>query len=188
MSQSRRRKSPTILLLAVLAAAAAALGWLAVPHLLGTSSDSGSAAAQATGTAGGPNGAASPVATESIPPPYTIKPEPSIVATDTPRPTPSGGAADVSLTYATFDTASGTVQASGFVGGLIEDGGTCTLTLTKGADVVSAATRASADATTTSCGLLQTRRGLAAGSWTAVLSYSSPHATGRSAGTEVSVP
>jgi hypothetical protein len=79
------------------------------------------------------------------------------------------------------------VQANGFVAGVIEDGGTCTLTLTRGGDEVSVRATASADATTTSCGLLETGTGLAAGTWEAVLTYTSQDADGTSQTAKVTV-
>lgn len=188
MSQSRRRKAPTIVLLAVVLAAAAAAAWFVAPRLAGTTSEAGPAGSSQSGStdSAGTTSGSSPVAATTTPAPYTIKPEPSVVATDTPHSTVAGRA-DVSLTYVTFDQASRTVQASGFVAGLIEDGGTCTLTLTKGSDVVTATSKGTADATTTSCGLLQTPTGVAAGTWTAVLAYSSARATGHSSAQEVTV-
>jgi hypothetical protein len=138
--------------------------------------------------------------------PYTVKPEPTFVATDEPtavatdepapvatdepraaatdEPRPGNADLVVVLTYAGFESASGTVQANGYVAGTIEDGGSCTLTLTKGGQQVRATSTSIADATTTSCGLLETAPGLAAGTWEAVLSYEGTD----SASTEVTVP
>jgi hypothetical protein len=124
-----------------------------------------------------PGDGASPAAATSSAP-YTLKAEPTQVATDAPS-TPSGGWVDVVLTYAGFDPAAGTVQGNGFAAGVIEDGGTCTLTLTKGSNVVTATSRGAADATTTTCGLIETPTGLASGTWDAVLSYESDRPTAR---------
>lgn len=191
MSQSRRRKAPVVVLLAaVVIVIAAVAAWSLAPRLTGRASD---AAAPPSGQVGETpeavqSGSPVPAATAgSTPAPYTIKPEPTHVATDPARTTLPGGRADVHLTYVTFDASSGTVQASGFVAGLIEDGGTCTLTLTKGTDLVTATSTAGADATTTSCGLLETSPGIAAGNWQAVVAYSSPRASGRSQVAEVAV-
>jgi hypothetical protein len=179
---THRRKTRVVLVLAVVAAAAAAAAAAAFfvgPRL----SDDATTDGTTTGTA-----SVTPAqgATETSSSPYTIKPEPSEVATDTPLQTTSGRV-DVVLTYAGFEQSTGTVQANGFVAGVLEDGGTCTLTLTKGDDEVTATSTAAADATTTSCGLLETPAGLDAGTWDAVLAYSSTDAEGTSAALEVVV-
>jgi hypothetical protein len=119
--------------------------------------------------------------------PYTVEEEPSEVATDAPSET-TGGRVQVVLTYAMFDAASGTVQGNGFAAGVIEEGGTCTLTLTRGDDEVTATTTAVADASTSTCGLLETGTGLETGTWDAVLTYSSDRARGESEAMEVTVP
>jgi hypothetical protein len=169
-----------VLILAVAAAAVAAAAFLLAPRLTGSTTTDG--AARGSGEVAAGTGAAA--ATTA---PYTIKPEPTKVATDAPV-SRNNGQVQVALTYATFDESSGTVQASGFVAGIIEDGGTCTLTLTSGSDEVTARSTAVADATTTTCGLLQTGPGLAAGTWHAALSYTSDAAEGTSQPTEVTVP
>jgi hypothetical protein len=188
VSPSRRRKTTVALLLAVAAVAVvAAAAFLVGPRLTGdtTAGDS------STGTAGAApaTGSAAPVAraAATTTAPYTIRPEPTKVATDAPVHR-TGGQVDVALTYVTFDKSAGTVQANGFVAGIIEQGGTCTLTLTKGGSKVTATSTAEADATTTNCGLLETSGDLAAGTWNAVLAYSSAKATGTSAAREVTVP
>lgn len=184
----RRRATPVVLLLALaLAAVAAGAALLFAPH---PTSDAAAAPALPTvvtpegalNTAGSTRGAAS---TSSAP--FTIKAEPKHVATDTPVPTPSEGRVRVTLTYAGFQMASKTVQANGFAAGIIENGGTCTLTLTQAGSVVTATSTAAADATTTSCGLLETAPGLAPGTWRAVLSYSSKSAHGSSEPLDVRV-
>jgi hypothetical protein len=168
----------------LIAAAAVAVGaYLLRPQLTGDSAEAGAqgSAQSASPTAGGDAVTAGPTA------PYTIKPEPTGVATDAP-PTASGPDVEVVLSFLAFDDESGAVEANGFAAGVIEDGGTCTLTLTRRGDEVTATSTAMADATTTSCGLLATAPGLASGSWTAVLSYASDKASGESRSAEVVVP
>jgi hypothetical protein len=184
VSPTRRRRSRRIVpILIVVAAAVAAAAYFVAPRLMGTTASDGSPAGTGSGdvAAGGTGAAASTSA------PYTIEPEPTKVATDTPVPTSAGKDVQVVLTYAGFDATAGTVQANGLVAGVIEDGGTCTLTLTRGSDVVTARSTASADATTTTCGLLETGTGLAAGTWQAVLSYTSDDAAGTSQSMAVTV-
>jgi hypothetical protein len=183
VSRTRRRKTTTVIVLSVVAIAVVAVAaFLVGPRLTGDTTSSTS-----TDVVGGTAGAApaeGAAATSSAP--YTIKPEPTEVATDPPV-EQTGGRVDVALTYAGFDASTGTVQANGFVAGVLEDGGTCTLTLTKGSENVTSTSTAAADASTTSCGLLETSGGIAAGTWHAVLSYSSADAHGTSQSTEVVV-
>ncbi|SDO14678.1 hypothetical protein SAMN05660199_01356 [Klenkia soli] len=172
-----------LLLLGAVAVAAAA--FLVVTHLTGGGTSSVDAAATTP----------TPYAS------YSIGPEPTTVATDPPAaglPVDPASSEDagtgqpevqVVLTYAQFQSDTGTVQANGFVSGVIQDGGTCTLTLRReGQDDVVVTTVASADATTTSCGLLETGTGLASGTWDVELAYSSDTASGSSAVDEVVVP
>jgi hypothetical protein len=131
----------------------------------------------ATGTA--PRTPTRPVATDP----------PTSVATDTSVRAPEG-VAQVALTYAGWDAPSASVEVDAFVGDLIEDGGTCTLTLSRagtGSRVVSGA--ASADATTTICAPLHVAGDqLASGTWTATVTYSSASGSGSSDPAEVTVP
>lgn len=188
MCPARRRRSRTrgVILALVAAAAVAAAAYVAAPRLTGSTSGTAGTGTAAPTTSAQAEGRTSVVPAATSSPPYTIKPEPTKVATDSPQ-SRSVGQADVSITYATYDKAGHAVQASGFVAGIIEDGGVCTLTLTKGTDVVTATSTATADATTTSCGLLQTSGTLSAGTWSAVLSYSSSKAEGRSRALQVAV-
>ena len=182
MSPTRRPRKTRALILTVVALAVLAAGAALLLRPQSNADSAGNSAA-ASVTAG-PTAAEAAAATSSAP--YTIKPEPSVVATDAPLRTTTGRV-DVVLTYVMFDQPSGTVQASGFAAGVLENGGTCTLTLTRGGEKVTATSAATADAKTTSCGLLQTTTGLTAGTWGATLSYASGDAHGESASQEVSV-
>ena len=93
----------------------------------------------------------------------------------------------VSTTYTGWDDASATVVIAGYVSGAIEDGGTCTATLTKGGTTLTAEAEGIADASTTSCGQLAVS-GASAGTWSAVLSYQSGASAGKSAPVSVVVP
>lgn len=137
-----------------------------------TGAGDGAAGAAGSGTATSPTTSTAP---------YTIKPEPTFVATDSP---PAAGGPDVVLTYAGYEPSTGTVRANGFVAGVIRDGASCTLTLTSGNREISTSSEAVADATTTSCGLMETEAGVPSGTWEATLSYSGT----RSASIEVQVP
>ena len=74
-------------------------------------------------------------------------------------------------------TSSG-VEVSAYVPNVIEDGGTCTLTLTKGDKQVSAKRKGISNVSTTSCGTLFIEEELSAGTWQATVSYSSTKAKG----------
>ena len=96
---------------------------------------------------------------------------------------------DVVVTYWHWNSDAGAVEAAGFVDALVEDGGTCTLTLTRGATVLSREGPALSDANTTSCGLLGVPvPGGNGGDWAAVLSYESPTGQGGSEPFKVTVP
>lgn len=75
----------------------------------------------------------------------------------------------------------GTVSGYGFISGVIENGGTCTFTFTRGSEQVSESSNGVADATTTRCPPVQvSKNSLSAGSWDVVLNYSSGAAEGTS--------
>ncbi|OLT55442.1 hypothetical protein [Cellulosimicrobium sp. CUA-896] len=100
------------------------------------------------------------------------------------EPTPT----DVTLAYLEFDEAARSVLASGWVA-VLEESGTCTLTLSNGGRTLSDEVSALPDATTTSCGGLEiTSRELAPGTWTAVLHYESSTGQRSSAPREVEIP
>lgn len=85
---------------------------------------------------------------------------------------------------------SGEVQVAGYVSDVVQDGGTCYLTLTSGADVVEGSTPAVADAATTSCGAVAIPRSAIphGGDWTATLRYESPTHSGAAAAVTIGVP
>ncbi|MGY1606875.1 MULTISPECIES: hypothetical protein [unclassified Geodermatophilus] len=115
-------------------------------------------------------------------------PAPEDVATDAPPPS-DGDALQAVLTSVTWEAANAAVQATGYVSGVVEVGGTCTLTLTSGPTVLSTTTQALADASTTSCGQISLADPrLSTGTWQAVLSYVSDTGEGASQAAEVVVP
>ncbi|MQA33271.1 hypothetical protein [Modestobacter roseus] len=131
----------------------------------------------------GSGGAAAAAATPS-PPPGAVTDDDAPVATDAPRPS----ATDVAISYLVWDGAEGEVLASGWVSPVIEDGGTCTLELTRDGETATTTSAAFADATTTSCGQLTVPGAeLRAGEWTGVISYRSGTSTGRSPALSVEV-
>lgn len=127
----------------------------------------------------------------STPPPA----EPQDVATD-PDPEPSSGSdtgvvpdVEVVTSYAGWDATSGDVAAAGYVTGVVEDGGTCTLTLSRSGQEVVVEAPGLADASTTACGGLEVAgTALAPGQWSAVLAYRSDAASGTAEPVRVDVP
>jgi hypothetical protein len=105
------------------------------------------------------------------------------------NPVPTGSSVRVVTTFHDWNATTGQVMVGGYVEGVIEDGGTCTLTLTSGSSSATGSTRAHADATTTACGAVTVPGSqLAAGTWNAVLSYRSPEHSGTAAPVTVQVP
>lgn len=139
-----------------------------------------------------------PAATSRTPVLPTNVPEPTAgqsVATDPPLST-AGGAVDVVVTYAGWesppgvtavDGKTGDVVVDGFVAGVIESGGTCTATLAKDGVTVVGKGTGRADATTTVCALKVADRRLTLGTWQVVLSYRSQTSTGTAKPQQVQV-
>jgi hypothetical protein len=115
----------------------------------------------------------------------TSLPDDREAVTDGLRPT----ATDVVLSFAVWEDSSQTVEASGYVSPVVEDGGTCTLELTAGSVTRSVDVPAIADATTTVCpGLAVPGDELSPGVWTLRLRYSSATTEGTSEPLDVEVP
>jgi hypothetical protein len=113
-----------------------------------------------------------------------------VVSTSKPeRPAaPSAGTITVATSYHGWDAAGRAVVVGGYVDGLVESGGTCTLTLTQGQTSLTGTTQAEPDAASTTCGEVAVRDGLTPGAWQAVLSYSSAAHSGSSPAVTVEVP
>ena len=75
------------------------------------------------------------------------------------------------------------IEASAYIPGILENSGTCTLTVTQGATTVTKTSKATADATTTRCETFSFPRSElnAAGTWSAKVSYDSTTSKGASA-------
>lgn len=117
--------------------------------------------------------------------------QPREVATDAPMTAvaPSGSGVSVVLTYFGWNPATAQVEVDGYVPGVLEAGGTCTLTLTQGANAVTASVPGTPNVSDTDCGGAAVPRDqLAPGAWSAVLSYRSATADGSSTPVEVTVP
>ena len=112
-------------------------------------------------------------------------PDDVAAVTDPPRPSDT----DVVLSFVGWDEDTASVQVSGYVTPVVEDGGTCTVDLTRGDVTVEAGGPTLADATTTVCGGLTVPGDqLSPGTWEAVLRYESPRTAGASEPLTVEVP
>jgi hypothetical protein len=173
--------------LAAVVVAAVAAGAFVATRALGTDDTTASSGSAASTTAPPPGTVAGVDAARTATAPVETDP-PDEVATDAPH-TPEQGRADVVVSYAGWDAASSSVEVDGFVGSRIEEGGTCTVTLTRDGATRTASAPAFADASTTICHpLLLPGRDLGPGRWQAVLGYSSAQSAGTSATVEVDVP
>jgi hypothetical protein len=73
------------------------------------------------------------------------------------------------------------VEANGYISGVMEEGGTCTLTLTKDGTKVSESRKSLNDAQSTICGLIVIpREKLSTGEWKATITYSTSKYQGTS--------
>lgn len=117
-------------------------------------------------------------------------PNPTAVATDAPVSKPADTSVlPLVVTYAGWQDGSQSVEAAGYVSGIAESRGTCTLTLTLGGRSVTASRSGVANGSSTGCGRLTVARTqLGSGTWTAVLTYQSPTSHAESDKTEVRVP
>ena len=147
-------------------------------------------------SAGAPTSSAAPLGDEtgfedvSPTPTASIGPDPDAgapVATDEP-PVATGSEVPVTVTFHGWNPTSQEVEVGGYVEGVVEDGGVCTLTLTKGGTTVTGRADASADAATTACGAVTVPGDeVSAGTWTAVLGYASDEHSGTSDAVDVEV-
>jgi hypothetical protein len=154
----------------------------------------------ADGSGGSPSAPADEVsATSAAPAPPSVygepmepsREEPAEVATDPPPSPgpPTGDTVSVALTYAGWNATTAQVEVDGYVPGVLEHGGTCTLTLTSGPTTVTASVPGTPNVSDTDCGgAAVSRDRLSPGTWTAVLGYRSGTSIGSSAATEVTVP
>ena len=116
-------------------------------------------------------------------------PNPTGVATDVPATNSARPDASIFITYSGWDAGNRVVEVDGYVQQVVEDGGTCTLTLTKGGASATASRPATADVSSTSCGALTVPADqLSSGTWSAVVSYASSTSQGSSAPLDVQVP
>lgn len=188
---SRLRR--TLLVLMTVAVAAAAGFWLTTRTDDSGGTTAGDTSPVAAPTTDAPVAGGNPVAT--LEPERTggspIPTQPSgEVATDPPAPIEEAGEeVTPQLTYYGWDDAVGGVEAGGIVMGIVESGGTCTLTLTRGSTAVDVSAEAVDNVTSTSCPALTVAGDrLESGTWQATLSYTSESFRGVGDAVEVEVP
>ena len=184
---AKRRRGVAVLTVAAVAGAGVAAG---VFLTRGTPGDADASSAAAPTTSPAPLGDETGFEDVSPTPTASIGPDPDTgqtVATDAPD-VVTTSEVPVTITWFGYDPASKQVQLAGFVGGVVEDGGVCTLILTKGGTTVRGDKDAVADASTTSCGELDVAGSkLSPGTWQAVLTYASAGHTGTSETVDVEV-
>lgn len=96
--------------------------------------------------------------------------------------TSTSGKQQVSPVISTHSTSTTTLTVNGYVQGVVEQGGTCTLQLVNGSQTVSRSKPGVLNATNTSCGRFDIPLSdLSPGTWQATLSYSSSTSEGTSA-------
>jgi predicted component of type VI protein secretion system len=198
-----------VILIAAIAVAVCAAG--AIAYLtVWRPGDSEAVASPRASATGSPSPSASPSPSDPTPTPSATPSEPDETSSptpsatpdqpdETPTPTPSAtptsapsapsrATADVELSYLAFNAGSGAVEASGYAT-VYEEGGTCTLVLTKDGATARGRIEGLPDVATTSCGGLEVPRSqLSSGTWRVVLEYESPTTVGSSEAREVVVP
>lgn len=146
-----------------------------------------------------PGSTASPAVSAASPSPSSPVASPTpAVASDTPAPllspqaTGSPGtdrriAVVPFITTADWDASAGALNVSAIVPGVVESGGTCTVTLTSGSTVRTATSGGVGASSYTGCAAVAVQ-GLAAGTWQVRVRYTSAKSAGTSAVRTVQVP
>jgi hypothetical protein len=137
------------------------------------------ATAPATATPGdpaSPSSSAPSTGPTAAPPAATTKPVVAVTSV-TPH-----------LTYYDFTASSSTLEVGGNVPGLVDSGGSCIVTATRGAVTVTQTFTASPQASSTECGTMRLASPkLTSGTWNLTIGYRSPRAAGASPSTEVTL-
>lgn len=121
------------------------------------------------GPTGDDDGSSSPTASQT--PTTTPTLRPTTQPTNDPDPVPAG--VEPVLVIASADDDGATVSASGYVAGVVEDGGACHFVFQANGKQTAADSAGIPDVRTTSCGLVQVPiEVLGAGSWKITLEYS----------------
>lgn len=160
-------------------------GLVALTAVLATA---GCTSAETTGSSAPGTGTAKPPG-EYGQPLDPAAPNPTDVAVDTPVTVAPGADLSLVVTYSDWNADTSAVEAGAFVPGVVESGGTCTLTLTQGGSTVTATAPGDPEASQTTCGALSIPGSeVFSGMWRAVVSYESDTSQATSDGAEVAVP
>jgi hypothetical protein len=162
---------------------------VALAMTTGCSSSSPNAAAEATTSSSSDTAAAPPVLGTYGVPADPSAADPTVIAQDPPVSRAPGVDALVFITDAIWNPETDSVEVGSFVQGVVESGGTCTVTMTKDGERANATGAAEQDATTTWCGVIAiSGNQLSSGVWSAVVTYESSSTHGTSELTKVTVP
>jgi hypothetical protein len=188
---SRRGRIAAALFVAAGAVVAVAVAGVMVAGGSPTASTATASTTPTAASAAVPSATADPSATEGVEVDSAgVSADPQsgqTVATDAPV-TVTGRTATVRITYAEWDAGRAAVVAGGLIAGVVEEGGTCRLTLTRAGQTVAVDAPVSPDAANTYCDELAVPGDrLAAGTWQAVLTYRSDRFTGTSPALDVEV-
>lgn len=124
----------------------------------------------------------------SEPSPTAVSPQPDPTSTLSPTTDAGGSPTAVTVTIHGWDTQQQVAELVAYAD-VREEGGVCTLTMTRDGVEVTASVDAIADASTTSCGSISIPRSeLVPGSWQARVDYLSAQHSGRSALVTIEVP
>jgi hypothetical protein len=185
MSRGRRW---TVALSVIAALAVAGGAYVVTRGWPGTSTSADASSSSAPGAGSSETPVPEPVEQTAVAPDAPNPSSGQSVATDEPIVVDTA-AVPVVLSYSAWSAAERQVMAGGYVSGVIEDDGVCTLTLTQAGASVVVEGAAAPDATTTVCGGLTVPGSrLSAGTWQAVLTYASSAHTGTSGAVAVEVP
>lgn len=168
-SRSSGRKAAAVTVLAV--AALAAGGATVALHARDSATPSAVVPSSTSSAAGTSVPVAQPAAVSTATPStHSPLPNPADVATDT-----ATASLGMVVTYASVEKSTGDVVIGAYVAGLVEDGGTCSVVLTRGGATPHATSHGTASASTTSCGELRIpASSVGPGTWKANLTYASP--------------
>lgn len=178
----------TLVVLASLAAAVAFVGSCSSPDPKPSAVASRSETSTLSPTTRSTPSTSSPSPTEPSP-----RESPKSSTTPAPKapskaPAPKLKRVDVLTTFAGWNAAAGAVEVGGYAA-VVEPVGACTLKLVQGDKVVTRKRTSSTDATTAACGGFSVPGSeLAAGTWQAILGYTSSTSVGEAASVAVKVP
>ena len=154
---------------------------------------SATATSSSSAATSSPTSSARPSSATAAPTASPTSPAPTAPSSSAPVPPSSAAPAlapvGVVVTVASWNSLNSDVEFGAFVQGVVETGGTCVVTMSKGSQQATGRAAALPNAKNTSCGDLRVAgSAVSTGSWTATVTYASPTSSGASAPTTVEVP